>query len=98
MDITFPVHMVWWVSVIDLPLTATIFILFWRIKRDTEHELGNMHRLLETRHSQLRDSLAAYKLEVAKTYLSINEAREMETRLVSHLIRIEEKLDRNRGT
>ena len=94
MDITFPTHMVWWVSMIDIPVTATIFGLLWRAKLNHESAILELHRLLETRNAQLRDSLAAYKLEVAKSYTSISDARELEGRLVSHLLRIESKLDR----
>ena len=40
-----------------------------------------------------RDALAAFKLEVAKSYASISDMRELEDRLVAHLLRIEAKLD-----
>jgi hypothetical protein len=83
MDITFPTHMVWWLTAIEIPITAIIFAMFWRNKRENEGALADLNRLVETRNAQLRDSLAAYKLEVAKSYTS-----------VSHLLRIESKLDR----
>ena len=41
----------------------------------------------------LRESLAAYKLEVAKSYASIPYLKEVERQLTSHLVRIENKLD-----
>lgn len=97
MDITFPSYMIWWISAIDLPLTAAIIGLFWKTKKETDEALNTMNNLLETRHSQLRDSLSAYKLEVAKSYTSIGDTRALEARLVSHLLRIEEKLDRHYG-
>lgn len=95
MDLTLPSHMIWWISVVDIPVATSLFILFWRSKRDVDHQIDHLTRLLETRHSQLRDSLAAYKLEVAKTYSTQSELRNLETRLVDHLLRIESKLDKH---
>lgn len=42
---------------------------------------------------KLRDSFVQEKLEAMKTFASINAVRELENRLVSHLLRIEAKLD-----
>ena len=41
----------------------------------------------------MRESLAAYKLEVAKTYVSFATLKDVEQRLTDHLLRIETKLD-----
>ena len=49
--------------------------------------------MVDARHAQLREALSAFKLEAAKTYASTGELRELESRLVSHLLRIESKLD-----
>jgi hypothetical protein len=87
--------MIWWISVVDIPVATALFILFWRGKREVDLQVDHLSRLLETRHSQLRDSLAAYKLEVAKTYSTQSELRNLESRLVSHLLRIEAKLDKH---
>ena len=38
--------------------------------------------------------LAAYKTEVAKDYASMKYLKDVETRIVSHLEKIEDKLDR----
>ena len=84
----------WWVSVVDIPAMAGLFYLIWRTRQESDRHLRNLHNLLETRCSQLREGLSAYKLEVAKTYAPFSEVKEFETRLVHHLIRIETKLDR----
>jgi hypothetical protein len=94
MELIFPSHMVWWLSAIYIPITVTLFTLFLRIKRETNEAIDDLQKLIHTRHSQLRDSLAAYKLEVAKSYASVTDVREVEARLVAHLLRIESKLDR----
>jgi hypothetical protein len=94
MDITFPPHMIFWITVVYIPVASTLFWLIWRSRKDVEMELDKVQHLLETRHSQLRDSLSAYKLEVAKTYSTQNDLRNLEGRLVGHLLRIESKLDK----
>lgn len=94
MDILFPTHMVWWLTAVYIPITGAIFALYIRMRRDHDTAVDALHKLLETRHIQLRDSLAAYKLEVAKTYASVSDLRDVEGRLVAHLLRIEAKLDR----
>ena len=42
---------------------------------------------------RLRDSIAQERLEAMKSFASIGAVRELEQRLVSHLLRIEAKLD-----
>ncbi|HYI71659.1 MAG TPA: hypothetical protein VEX87_18010 [Skermanella sp.] len=41
----------------------------------------------------MRESLSAYKLEVAKTYVSVGYLKDIERRLTDHLLRIDAKLD-----
>ena len=41
-----------------------------------------------------KSDLAAYKTEVAKDYASIAYLKDVETRILSHLDKIEDKLDR----
>ena len=94
MDITFPSHMIFWITVVYIPMITAIFWLILRSRKEIEIELEKLQHLLETRHSQLRDSLSAYKLEVAKTYSTQTDFRNLEGRLVAHLLRIESKLDK----
>ena len=54
---------------------------------------GHLRDVVEARNSQMREALAAFKLEVGKSYASIADMRELEGRLVGHLLRIEAKLD-----
>lgn len=84
----------WWIAVFDLPAMAGLFVMIWRTRRDNEQAIDHVRDMLELRSSQLRDALHAFKLEVAKTYASQRDLRELEGRLVAHLLRIETKLDR----
>ena len=84
----------WWITVFDLPAMTGLFVFIWRTRRESEQALRHLREVIDTRNTQLRDALAAFKLEVAKNYASISDMRELEDRLVGHLLRIEAKLDK----
>ena len=88
--------LIWWISVVELPALAGLFLLIWRTRRDLETAVDDAQHESETGLAFVRESLAAYKLEVAKSYASITYLKEVERRLTSHLIRIEDKLDATR--
>jgi hypothetical protein len=79
--------------VIDLPALAGLFAMIWRTRQDTDKAIDHVQDLLDHRSDQLREALHAFKLEVAKTYASQRDLRDLESRLVEHLLRIEAKLD-----
>lgn len=83
----------WWITVIDVPALGTLFWLIWRTRHDHAGEIRHLREVVESRNAQLREALAAFKLEVAKSYASVSDLRDLEGRLVSHLLRIEAKLD-----
>ena len=86
-------ELIWWITVVDLPAMAGLLALIWRSRRENAQAVSHVQTLLDRRSEQLRDGLNAFKLEVAKTYASRTDLRDLETRLVSHLLRIEAKLD-----
>jgi hypothetical protein len=86
--------LVWWITVIDLPILSALFWLNYKTRSDAEDAIDKLYETLEIRSSQLREALSAFKLEVAKSYASVTDMRELEMRIVSHLLRIEDKLDR----
>ena len=75
--------LMWWITAVELPALAGLFLLIWRSRRELEKGLG------ETAHD-----LAEFKLDVAKNYASQAALKETEQRLTDHLVRIEHKLDR----
>ncbi len=85
--------LIWWISAFDLPAMGGLFWLIWRTRLEGEQARDHLQTLLEQRSNQLRDALNAFKLEVAKTYASQGDLRELEGRLTGHLLRIESKLD-----
>ncbi len=82
-NFSLPPDLVWWITAIDLPALGGLFWLIWRTRR--EHD---------TALSAMRAALSDFKLEVAKSYAATADVRELEKRLVSHLLRIEAKLDK----
>ena len=85
--------LVWWITVVDLPAMAGLLGLIWRNRQKFETDLDDLQFTLDHRSDQLREALAAFKLEVAKHYASQNDLRMLEARIVEHLLRIEAKLD-----
>ncbi len=93
MDTIFNSGLIWWITAVDLPVMSGLFWLTFRIRHEAEDAIDLLHETLEVRSSQLREALAAFKLEVAKSYASVSDMKDLEKRIVSHLLRIEAKLD-----
>ena len=74
--------LMWWITAVELPALAGLFLLIWRTRRDLENTVGEAAR-----------DLAEFKLDVAKNYASQAALKETEQRLTDHLVRIEHKLD-----
>ena len=85
--------LVWWITAFDLPAMAGLFWLIWRTRQEHDKRSTALKSMLDKRTDQFREALHAFKLEVAKTYASHTDLRDLEGRLVGHLLRIEAKLD-----
>lgn len=83
----------WWITAVELPVLGGLFALIWRGRNEADARLDEIDHKLEVASSQSREALAAYKLEVAKTYATTGTLKDVERRLTEHLIRIESKLD-----
>lgn len=83
----------WWITAVELPVLGGLFALIWRGRHDSDLRLDEIDHRLDVATSQLREALAAYKLEVAKTYATTGTLKDVEQRLTEHLLRIEAKLD-----
>jgi len=90
-------ELVWWISVVELPTLAALFWLVWRNRRDQDKAVEELRRRAEAIATESRESLAAYKLEVAKSYVSIPYLRDVERRLTGHLLRIDSKVHGGHG-
>ncbi len=74
--------LMWWITAVELPAVAGLFLLIWRTRRELDRSVG-----------KTSDDLAEFKLDVAKNYASQAALKETERRLTDHLVRIERKLD-----
>jgi len=109
MAIENPLDVTWWIAVVEIPALAGLFWLIWRNKRDCDgareqsrlqmdREITKLRQNVQVEMHALRDGLAGYKLEVAKSYASIALLKDVESRLTAHLLRIERKLEASRGS
>lgn len=85
----------WWITAVELPALAGLFWISWRNQRAAEEEIDEIRHSLDVGLAHLRQHLDAYKLDVAKNYVSISYLKDVEERLTGHLIRIENKLNIN---
>lgn len=83
----------WWVTAVELPTLGGLFVMIWRTRHEADTRLDDLCHKVDVGMSQTRESLAAYKLEVAKTYATTGTLKDVERRLTEHLVRIEAKLD-----
>lgn len=90
------IDLIWWITVVELPALAGLFWLIWRSRRESDTALDDTRHEFETSLVFVRESLSAFKLDVAKNYASISYLKEVERRLTDHLVRIEEKIDNQR--
>ncbi len=72
----------WWISVIEIPILSVLFWLIW-----------NGRASADARFLKLKDDLADYKIDAARTYAQSRDLRMLENKLTAHLLRIEAKLD-----
>lgn len=93
MNTLFESGLVWWITAVDLPVLSGLFWLVLKTRHDSEAALNMLQDMLDVRCTQLREGLSAFKLEVAKSYASVTDMKDLESRIVSHLLRIESKLD-----
>lgn len=93
MNTHWTIDLMWWITAVELPALGGLFWMVLRNHRDGDES----HRFYDNALAQLREGLAAYKLEVAKSYASIGTLKDVERRLTEHLLRIETKLDGGRN-
>lgn len=89
----FSIDLVWWITVIDLPALSGLFWLVWKNRRDNYESVQKLRTSIESRNAQMRELLSSFKLDVAKNYAAVSDLKDLELRIVSHLLRIESKLD-----
>lgn len=93
MKANWTIDLIWWITAFELPAMASLFWMIWKSRQDLNAELSDIRENSELGLGRARESLSAYKLEVAQNYASISYMKDVERRLTGHLVRIENKLD-----
>lgn len=83
----------WWIGAVELPVLGGLYWLIWRTRQESHQALEATRRLTEAGDTELRETIADFKLEAAKSYASVASLNDVERRVVTHLTRIEGKLD-----
>lgn len=94
---TWTMDLMGWITAVELPALGGLFWMIWRSRAEADDGIEGNRRALDLGLAQNREALAAYKLEVAKSYASIGYIKDVEKRLTVHLERIEYKLDAKAG-
>ncbi|WP_424811465.1 hypothetical protein [Roseococcus sp. YIM B11640] len=81
-----------WLHAAQAPVVAALFWLVHGIKRDLERIDRGEQRQIQGL-DRTRDELAAFKLEVARTYVPLSLIRDVDRRLSEQLRRIENKIE-----
>lgn len=90
MDPTDPTPL-WWINAAQAPIVGALTWLVHGIRRDLDRiDRGDLRQVDGL--SRTRDELAAFKLEVARTYVPLSLIRDVDRRLTEQLVRIENKL------
>jgi hypothetical protein len=90
----------WIAAAVETPFMAVLAWMLHSLRRSIaqnetpppEREAAD-HAQQQAALERTRDDLAAFKLEVARTYVPLSLIRDVDGRLTAHLIRIEQKLD-----
>ena len=83
----------WWISVIEIPAVAALFHMLHGLRKDLNARIDRADERDSDALGRTREDLAAFKLEVARTYVPLSLIREVDRRLSQQLLRIEEKLE-----
>nr|WP_314075543.1 hypothetical protein [uncultured Roseococcus sp.] len=79
----------WWINAAQAPAMGALYWLLYGIRRDLDRRGGPDP---QDGLSRTREDLAAFKLEVARTYVPLSLIRDVDRRLTEQLLRIESKL------
>ncbi len=82
-----------WIAMIEIPLFVAVFRMLVKQRKEIEEQLLATQTHTEGRVDICKESLADFKLHVARNYVSTGYLKDVENRLTNHLLRIEKKLD-----
>lgn len=80
-------------ALLQSPVAVWLFWTLHGIRRELDRRIEHGDMRNGDGLSRTRDDLAAFKLEVARTYVPLSLIREMDRRVTEQLARIEAKID-----
>ena len=83
----------WWINAAQAPVIAGLYWMLHGLRRDLDRRIDRGDLRQTDGLSRTRDELAAFKLEVARTYVPLSLIRDVDRRLSEQLLRIETKLE-----
>ncbi len=87
---------IWWVAVVDIPIIGSLVLMILHSRKDQNMRYDAIRRIIDQSHDELWQSVSDFKLVVAKSYASNDDLKDVEHRLIAHLLRIESKLENQR--
>ena len=93
MPVTGALDVVWWITVVEIPTLAGLFWFVFRTRTDAANQFDGLKQRCHLREDKLWAAFNAHRLDAATTYASHQHLQQVETRLIRHLVRIEDKLD-----
>lgn len=88
--------MMWWINAVEAPIVAALFYMIHGLRKDVDARLETKDTRQADGLARTREELAAFKLEVARTYVPLSLIRDVDRRMTEQLLRIEEKLEEMR--
>lgn len=84
---------VWLLSVINIPMLLGAGLMIIRFYKDVETRFATQQKNHDVMVADIERRLTDIKLAIANDYARISAVQDIERRVVSHLLRIESKLD-----
>lgn len=84
---------IWILAGFDIPFLILLVIRAINLHRKIEHKLAQQDKTMSLIQAEFDKSLMDIRLETANNYARLSVVQDLERRLISHLLRIESKLD-----
>jgi hypothetical protein len=93
MKMPIQIEPLWWITAVEAPVVAALFWMIHGLRRDLQARIDHGDQRDSDALTRTREDLAAFKIEVARTYVPLSLIRDLDRRIADHLVRIEAKLD-----
>jgi hypothetical protein len=84
----------WWIAVIGMPVVGAIFVLIFRHRDAAEKAVEDVRQTGERSCAILKEEIYNFRLRSAEQFASISYLKDVETRIMANLEKIDKKIDR----